>query len=114
MNDCLFCKIVAGDIPSTKVFEDDLCYAFEDINPQAKRHIVLIPKEHMPNFLACADRNDDLIGHLMRAAAKVAHTEGLDQKGFRLATNCGEHAAQSVAHFHIHIMGGSQLSGRMG
>lgn len=114
MNDCIFCKIAEGCIPSTKVYEDELCCAFEDINPQAKRHIVLIPKAHMANFLECAERGDDLVGHLMRAAAKIARAQGLDAKGFRLATNCGEHAAQSVAHFHIHILGGSQLSGKMG
>lgn len=114
MNDCIFCKIAEGSIPSAKVYEDELCCAFEDINPQAKRHIVLIPKAHMANFLECADGEGDLICHLMRAAARIAREQGLAEKGFRLATNCGEHAAQSVAHFHIHIMGGSQLSGKMG
>lgn len=114
MNGCIFCKIVSGDIPSTKVYEDELTLAFLDINPQAPTHIVLIPKAHMQNFLECAERNDELIAYLMRVAAKVAREQGLADKGFRLVTNCGEHGAQSVGHFHIHLIGGTQLAGKMG
>lgn len=114
MQDCIFCKILAKEIPSTAVYEDERAYAFVDINPQAPTHIVVIPKEHMANFLACADRNDGLMGHLMGVVAKVARQQGLDEKGFRVVTNCGEHAAQSVHHFHVHLIGGAQLSGRMG
>lgn len=114
MNDCLFCKIAAGQIPSTKVYEDERAYAFLDIAPQADRHILVIPKDHMGNVLECADRDDDLLAHLMGACASIARAEGLARDGFRLVTNCGPHAMQTVDHFHIHILGGSQLSGQMG
>ncbi len=114
MNDCIFCKIIRGEIPSDKVYEDDRALAFRDINPQAPKHILVIPKDHMADFLACADRSGDLMGHLMGVAARIARAEGLQEKGFRVVTNCGEHGAQSVAHFHIHVIGGAQLSGKMG
>jgi histidine triad (HIT) family protein len=114
MQGCVFCQIVEGSIPSTKVYEDELCLAFLDINPQAPKHIVLIPKQHMKNFLECTQMGGDLIAHLMRAAADIANAQGLADKGFRLITNCGEHAAQSVQHFHIHLLGGAQLSTTMG
>lgn len=114
MQDCLFCKIVSGQIASDKVYEDDVLYAFRDINPQAPTHILIIPKQHMANVLECAARDDDLLGKLFAAAARIAAQQGLDKDGFRLVTNCGEHGAQSVPHFHIHLLGGRQLSGQMG
>ena len=114
MNDCLFCRIAAGEIPSKKVYEDEDTYAFLDIAPQAPVHILVIPKAHMRNVLECADRDDELIGQLMRTAAKIAKEQSLGGKGFRLVTNCGPDAMQSVDHFHIHILGGAQLSGQMG
>lgn len=114
MQDCLFCKIAAGQIPSGKVYEDEICYAFRDINPQAPTHILIIPKEHMANVVECAGRTDGLLGRLFQAAARIAQDQGLDEKGFRLVTNCGEYGAQSVHHFHIHLLGGRQLSGQMG
>ena len=114
LNDCLFCKIAAGDIPSTKVYEDEDTYAFLDIAPQAPKHILVIPKAHMRNVLECADRDDALIGQLFRTAAMIAKEQGLGEKGFRLVTNCGTDAMQSVDHFHIHILGGATLSGQMG
>lgn len=113
MQDCLFCKIIAGQIPSDKVYEDEICYAFRDISPQAPTHILIVPKEHMANVVECAGRADDLLGRLFKAAAHIAGQQGLTEKGFRLVTNCGEHGAQSVHHFHIHLLGGRQLSGQM-
>lgn len=114
MEDCIFCKIIAGTIPSTKVYEDELVYAFRDISPQAPTHILVVPKEHTPDVLACAKRGDALLGAVMAAAARIAEAEGLAASGFRLVTNLGEHGAQSVRHFHVHILGGRQLTGQMG
>ncbi|MDL2206292.1 histidine triad nucleotide-binding protein [Eubacteriales bacterium OttesenSCG-928-N13] len=114
MDDCIFCKIIDGQIPSTKVYEDDRALAFLDINPQAPTHIVVIPKAHMRNILECAAREDDLLGYLMGLVAQLAKDQGLADKGFRVITNCGEHGAQSVEHFHIHLLGGAQLNGKMG
>ena len=113
MQDCIFCKIAQGGIPCTKVYEDDEVLAFRDVNPQAPAHILIIPKEHMRNVLECADRDDDLMGKLFKTAAKIAREQGLDEKGFRLVSNCGEYGAQSVQHFHIHLLGGRQLGERM-
>ena len=113
MADCIFCKIAAGEIPSSKVYEDERVYAFKDINPQAPVHILVTPKEHMANVLECAEREDDLLGHLMKVASRIAREQGLAENGFRLVTNCGKHGAQSVNHLHIHILGGRQLGEQM-
>ncbi|MBQ3169003.1 MAG: histidine triad nucleotide-binding protein [Clostridia bacterium] len=113
MGDCIFCKIIAGDIPSNKVYEDELVYAFRDINPQAPVHILVAPKEHMKDMAECATRADDLAGHIMKVCVKIAENEGL-VNGFRLVTNKGEDGRQSVGHLHVHILGGGQLSEKMG
>lgn len=113
MGDCIFCKIIAGDIPSNKVYEDELVYAFRDINPQASVHILVAPKEHMKDMAECATRADDLAGHIMKVCVKIAENEGL-VNGFRLVTNKGEDGRQSVGHLHVHILGGGQLSEKMG
>lgn len=111
--DCLFCKIVAGEIPSTKVYEDEWVYAFYDIAPQAKIHVVTIPKEHIA---ARADdinaTNSHVIAKLFEAIPKIAQAAGIEG-GYRVVTNCGENACQSVAHIHFHILGGEKLSERM-
>ena len=113
MGDCIFCKIIAGDIPSQKVYEDELTYAFRDINPQAKVHILVAPKEHMKDMAECAARSDDLAGHMMKVCVKIAAQEGLEN-GYRLITNKGEDGCQSVGHLHVHILGGEKLSDKMG
>ena len=114
MDNCLFCRIIRGEIPSTKVFEDEKCYAFRDINPQARVHVILVPKTHVSDVCDAADRLDDgTLAHMLRAVKTVARAEGLDN-GFRIVSNCGPDACQSVGHWHIHIMGGEQLKDRMG
>lgn len=110
MNDCLFCKICAGEIPSQKVYEDECAYAFRDINPQAPVHILVVPKAHLANVLEC---DAQLAGRLMETAGKIAQSEGLAESGFRLVTNCGGDGCQSVNHFHIHILGGRKLTEKM-
>ena len=108
MEDCLFCKIIAGDIPSTKVYEDDYVYAFRDINPQAPVHVLVLPKEHV----SCADEinssNSALVSKIFEAIPKIAASEGLTN-GYRVINNCGEDGGQSVMHLHFHLIGGKKL-----
>ena len=112
MNDCLFCKIIAGDIPSAKVYEDEYCYAFRDIAPQAPAHILVVSKEHVTDIADAASLSDAAIAAVIRAIGAIARQEKLDN-GFRVITNCGKDACQSVSHWHLHILGGKQLSERM-
>ena len=106
---CLFCKIIDGAIPSTKVYEDESVFAFRDINPQAPVHILVVPKAHIP----CADvvnaENSAYVAKCFEAIAKIAKAEGLDQ-GYRVVNNCGEYGGQTVMHLHFHIIGGVKLS----
>lgn len=113
MDGCLFCKIVKGEIPSTKVFENERVYAFRDINPQAPVHILIIPKEHMANVLEAADGKSDIMSCITEAIATIAKQEGVDKTGFRIISNCGKDAAQSVEHLHFHLLGGKQMSEQM-
>ena len=108
--DCLFCKIIAGEIPCTKVYEDEKVFAFRDINPQAPVHVLIMPKRHMANALEC---DGDTAAALLNAAQKIAHSEGVAENGFRLVNNCGRDGAQSVEHLHVHLLGGAQLADRM-
>ncbi len=115
MNDCLFCKIARGEIPSNKVYEDEAVLAFYDIAPQAEKHVLVIPKRHADQLDHAEQSMDDAeLAHLLRTAAKVARQLGLDKTGYRLVANCGAHACQTVHHLHLHILGGSQLGGQMG
>lgn len=112
MSDCVFCKIVDGSIPSSKVYEDDRIMAFRDLNPQAPVHVLFIPKEHICCVNALNEENSAVVAHIFATIPKVAAQLGLE-KGYRVATNCGEHGCQSVLHLHFHLMGGRQLSGTM-
>ncbi len=110
--DCLFCKILAGDIPSAKVYENEWVYAFRDINPQAPVHVLVIPKEH----ICCADAvnadNSAVVAKIFEAIPEIAKAEGL-ANGYRVITNCGEDGCQSVKHLHFHVLGGKKLSENM-
>lgn len=110
--DCLFCSIIMGDIPSTKVYEDEKVYAFRDINPQAPSHILVIPKEHIPSVDGINETNSAVVAHIFECIPKIAKAEGLDG-GYRVVSNCGDHACQSVKHLHFHILGGKQLADSM-
>lgn len=112
MQDCLFCKIVAGEIPSTKVYEDDTVLAFRDISPQAPVHILVIPKTHIGSFAEIDEKNSCVVAHISEVIAKIAKQEKLDN-GFRVISNVGEDGAQSVKHLHFHIIGGKKLSEKM-
>ena len=111
--DCLFCKIVAGEIPSTKVYENEWVYAFRDINPQTPVHVLVVPKQH----ICCADgvnaENSLYVAKIFEAIPEIARLEGLTN-GYRVITNCGEDACQTVKHLHFHVMGGRRLPEQMG
>ena len=113
MNDCLFCKIAAGEIPSTKVYEDEQVLAFRDIAPQAPVHVLVIPKKHVSGWYDAKDEDDALLAHLMRVAANVARMEGVVDSGFRVVSNCGADAQQTVRHLHLHVLGGKAMGGEM-
>ena len=107
--DCLFCKIAAGEIPSTKVYEDDLVYAFRDIEPQAPVHILIIPKKHISSVNEINDENCAIVGHIFKVAAEIAKNEGIAEDGYRIVTNIGENGGQTVKHLHYHMLGGRSL-----
>ena len=109
---CLFCKIVAGDIPSTKVYEDDRVLAFRDIAPQAPTHILVIPKTHIASVAEITAENAALVAHIFTVIPQIAQAEGLTG-GYRVVSNCGDDAGQSVHHLHFHILGGQALSLQM-
>ena len=113
MNDCLFCKIAAGEIPSTKVYEDEHVLAFRDIAPQAPVHVLVIPKKHVSGWYDAKDEDDAQLARLMRAAATVAKMEGIVDSGFRVVSNCGQDAQQTVKHLHLHVLGGRAMEGQM-
>ena len=110
--DCLFCAIIKGDIPSSKVYEDDTCYACLDINPQAKVHCLVVPKAHIASANEISEENSDVIAHIFTAIPKIADMLGL-KNGYRIVSNIGEDGCQSVKHLHFHILGGEKLSDKM-
>lgn len=112
--DCIFCKIAAGEIPSTKVYEDDKVLAFKDINPLAPVHILVIPKTHIENAAEITADNSAVVAHIFEVIAKIAKEQGIDKDGFRVVSNCGENGCQSVKHLHFHILGGKKLDVAMG
>lgn len=103
--DCIFCKIAAGEIPSTKVYEDDTVVAFNDLDPQAPVHVLIIPKEHIASAAEINESNSAVVAHIFEVAAKIAAEKGM-KDGFRIVNNCGDSAGQSVKHLHFHLMGG--------
>lgn len=108
MSDCLFCKIAAGEIPSKKVYEDELCYAFYDIDPQAPVHFLVIPKEHIQSVSQVTENNAQVVGHIFSVIAKVAKELGLES--YRVVSNIGAQAGQSVLHLHFHVLAGRDMT----
>ena len=108
MNDCLFCKIAAGEIPSKKVYEDDQVYAFYDIDPQAPTHFLVIPKAHIASCGEITPENSAVVAHCFEVISRV--TKELDLTDFRVVSNCGTHAGQSVFHLHFHVLGGRDMT----
>jgi len=109
MADCIFCKIVRGEISAGKVYEDDLLLAFKDINPAAPTHILIIPKEHIPSINEVVPAQQQLMGHILVVAAKLASEMGLTEDGYRIVNNCGRDGGQTVFHLHFHLLGGRSL-----
>ena len=109
MTDCLFCKIIAAKIPTKKVYEDDKAFAFEDINPQAPTHVLIVPKRHIETLNALEPGDDQLIGELARRAAAIARERGISEKGYRAVFNTNPEAGQTVFHIHLHVLGGRAM-----
>ena len=110
MENCIFCKIANGEIPSNKAYEDDRVLAFYDLSPQAPVHVLIVPKKHVESVLALNDGDDALIAHLFRVARELALTLGVAENGFRLALNTGADGGQTVMHLHMHLLGGRALA----
>lgn len=104
--DCLFCKIINGDIPSNKVYDDEMCYAFYDIDPQAPKHVIIIPKAHIKSANEINAENSKYISHIFEVIPKIAKDLGFADSGYRVVNNCGEDGGQTVHHLHFHLMGG--------
>ena len=109
MSDCLFCKIVTGDIPAEKVFENDHVIGFQDLNPQAPTHVLIIPKKHVSTINDLQDEDKALVGEMFMAARQIAADQGLAEKGYRTVMNCNEEAGQTVFHIHLHLLGGRRM-----
>ena len=108
--DCIFCKIVKGEIPCSKVFENDKILAFDDINPQAPTHIIVIPKTHIAKICDITEENSDLIGDILLAINKIAVSKGIKEEGYRIVANCNKNAGQEVFHIHFHLLGGRRMT----
>ena len=107
---CLFCRIISGEIPSEKVYEDDQVTAFKDITPAAPVHILVIPNTHLASRAEVESAHHDLMGHLLVAFKEIAAAQGLAERGYRLVVNCGEDGGQTVGHLHFHLLGGRNLN----
>ena len=108
MSDCLFCRIIAGEIPRSKVYEDDVCFAFNDIAPQAPTHFLVIPKEHISSVSAVTAENSAVVAHIFEVIAKLTKELGLES--YRVVSNIGEQAGQSVFHLHFHVLSGRDMT----
>lgn len=109
-SDCLFCRIVAGEVPATKEFEDELIIAIRDINPQAPTHLLLLPRAHVGSAADLSAADGELLGAIFDAAAKLAHREGIAASGYRIVTNVGRDGGQTVDHLHFHLLGGRRFA----
>ncbi len=113
MDSCLFCKIIKGDIPSKKVYEDEYAFAFHDINPQAPIHVLVVSKTHVKDVSEGNSLKDTELAGIIRVCGRVAALTGIDQSGFRIVSNCGHDGCQSIPHLHFHVLGGRQLTENM-
>jgi len=114
MDDCIFCRIVAGKIPTEFLYQDEDAAAFRDINPAAPTHIIIIPKKHIPSLADLSEADLPLMGHMVKIANQLAKKEGILERGYRLVVNCGKEGGQVVPHLHIHLLGGRRIADEMG
>jgi len=114
MSNCVFCKIVRGEIPCVKVYENEDVLAFEDINPTAPVHVIVVPKKHLPTLMDVDEQSEPVFSALLSAAQKIAKIKGVAEKGFRVVVNCNAEGGQVVFHLHLHILGGRKLVDEMG
>ncbi len=112
--DCVFCKIVAGEVPADILYQDEGVIAFRDINPLAPTHLLIIPRQHIPSLAHLFEAESSLISGMVNTANQLAKREGISESGYRLVINCGEQGGQGVAHLHMHLLGGRQLSAALG
>lgn len=109
MEDCIFCKIAKGEIPSKKVYEDELVFAFHDISPEAPTHVLVIPKEHIKSANEITEENSQILSHIFLVINKIVRELGIDSTGYRIVNNCGNDGGQTVSHIHFHLLGGRNL-----
>jgi len=114
MTDCIFCKIISGEIPSQKLFQDELATAFRDLHPVAPTHVLIVPNKHIASVNAVTAEDETTLGHIYTVAKQIAAQEGITEKGYRLITNTGPHAGQEIHHIHMHLIGGQRLRFPMG
>ena len=112
--DCIFCQIVAGEIPAKILYQDEKVIAFPDINPLAPTHLLIIPRKHIPSLVQLSEAESSLIGNMVNTANRLAKKEGIAENGYRLVINCGQQGGQGVPHLHTHLLGGRQLSSALG
>ncbi len=110
MENCIFCKIISGEIPCSKVYEDDRVLAFRDIAPAAPIHVIVIPKQHVQSILQMEDIDSGLLAHIFKVINIIAKDENIDSRGFRIVNNCGEDGGQTVPHLHFHLLGGRSMT----
>lgn len=110
MEDCIFCKIVRGEIPCDKVYEDDRVLSFKDISPEAPVHVLIVPKKHISSINELKKEDEDLIGYIYTTAKNIAEQLGVSENGYRIVSNCGEDGGQTVPHIHFHFLGGRKLN----
>ncbi len=112
--DCIFCRIVAGDVPGEIIYQDEQVIVFPDINPKAPTHLLIVPKKHIPSLAHLSEADAPLTGHMVNIANRMAKEKGISEGGYRLVINCGEEGGQAVPHLHMHLLGGRRLSGELG
>ena len=108
-SDCLFCRIIAGDIPSSRAYEDDVCVVFNDISPQAPTHLLVVPREHFDSLNTAGEKHQEILGHLLLTAAQLARKQGIADDGYRVVINTNADGGQTVFHLHVHLLGGRQF-----
>lgn len=113
MQDCIFCKIINGEIPSAKVYEDEKIYAFKDVNPQAPVHVLVVPKQHICCANEIGEKNSDVVAHIFAKMGEIADIVGVKDEGYRVINNCGQNGGQTVMHLHFHLIGGKDLGEKL-